>query len=115
MFFFFSSDNYPRERIKNKKLLKKKKFPEIVTFPFFPLLLFSLLYPPSLSPLPSPPLSPWRRDKTFSIIRYFYLYFIVYTIIPFREESHRRRDISETASFSRNLAVLTVRKVQSGI
>lgn len=97
MFFFFSSDNYPRERIKNKKLLKKKKFPEIVTFPFFP----------SSSPLPSFPLSsplsfPLPLTPRQNFLDYPIFLFILYCI---HDYSVQRGEPSTTRHF-RNRIIL---------
>lgn len=89
MFFFFSSDNYPRERIKNKKLLKKKKFPEIVTFPFFP----------SSSPLPSFPLPLTPRQN---FLDYPIFLFILYCI---HDYSVQRGEPTTTRHF-RNRIIL---------
>ena len=97
MFFFFSSDNYPRERIKNKKLLKKKKFPEIVTFPFFP----------SSSPLPSFPLSsplsfPLPLTPRQNFLDYPIFLFILYCI---HDYSVQRGEPTTTRHF-RNRIIL---------
>lgn len=64
MFFFFRWTIIHIRELKIRNYWKKK-FPEIVMFPSF----FFFFFPPSF-------LS--RHDKTFSIIRYFYLYFIVH-------------------------------------
>lgn len=88
MFFFFCW-TIIRTRIKNKKLLKKEVSWNRDVF-FFP-----------------PPLS--RHDKTFSIIRYFYLYFIVHDY-----SVQKKLETFQTASFSRNL-IVSPWKVQSGI
>lgn len=92
MFFFFCW-TIIRTRIKNKKLLKKEvSWNRDVSFFFSP-----------------PPLSLSRHDKTFSIIRYFYLYFIVHDY-----SVQKKLETFQTASFSRNL-IVSPWKVQSGI